>query len=398
MRHLTADDLVDLVEGMTKDADVSHLAECPVCRQQLADLRAAMTTARNVEVPEPPPFFWTQFSARVRDAVASEATPHGGWWRRWSSWPGVTAPLSAAAAAVIVFFVVSTPRPTKAPPPHVGPVAANPRGLSTTSTPDLLRESAEYDDASLELVAELTDSLGWDAAADSGLAPNGSAEHAVTHLSLGELQQLEHLLQEGCWQRRLNPNKGHDYETPSGPADRVFLAARRLVRRAVSAQTNRAVPARAPPPAAGRRPKRIARRRAADVRRLCADAGAGQLKISDDKFAQFLTRYKALQEVREKPPGARAPRRGNAADAQHADPDESAQGQDEGAAGSRGALRHRRQEGGRRDRPVARRQQQAKFRVFEEAMERRKLELVTRARQANRAKAKRLRRRSKMAL
>jgi hypothetical protein len=196
MRHLTADDLVDLVEGTTKGADVSHLAECLVCRQQLADLRAAMTTAKNVEVPEPPPFFWTQFSARVRDAVASEATPRGAWWRRWLSWPGVTAPLSAAAAAVIVFFVVSTPRPTKVPPPHVGPVAANPRGLSTPSTPDLLRESVEYDDASLELVAELTDSLGWDAAADSGLAPNGSAEHAVTHLSLGELQQLEHLLQE----------------------------------------------------------------------------------------------------------------------------------------------------------------------------------------------------------
>jgi len=197
MRHLTADDLVDLVEGMTKDADVSHLAECPACRQQLADLRETMTRAGNVEVPEPPPFFWTQFSARVRDAVGSEAAPHGGRWRRWSSWPGVTAGLSAVAAAVIVFFVVSTPQPTEAPPPqHVGLVAASPRGLSTTSTPDLLRESADYDDASLELVAELTDSLGWDAAADSGLAPNGSAEHAVTHLSLGELQQLEHLLQE----------------------------------------------------------------------------------------------------------------------------------------------------------------------------------------------------------
>ena len=196
MRHLTADDLVDLVEGTANDADVSHLAECLACRRQLADLRETMTMAENVEVPEPPPFFWTQFSARVRDAVAREAVPRGGWWRRWSSWPGVTA-LSAVAAAVIVFFVVSTPQPTEAPPPqHVGLVAANPRALSTTSPPDLLRESVDYDDASLELVAELTDSLGWDAAADSGLAPNGSAEHAVTHLSLGELQQLEHLLQE----------------------------------------------------------------------------------------------------------------------------------------------------------------------------------------------------------
>jgi hypothetical protein len=48
----------------------------------------------------------------------------------------------------------------------------------------------------LALVADLTDSLGWDAAADAGLAADGSAEHAVTHLSPVELQELERLLKE----------------------------------------------------------------------------------------------------------------------------------------------------------------------------------------------------------
>ena len=198
MRHLTADELVDLVEGTTTEADVPHLATCEPCRQQLDDLRDAMTKAADVEVPEPSPLFWNHFSARVRDAVASEAAPRGEWWRRWSSWPGVMAPLSAVAAAVIaIVVVVSTPRPNFPPLPDVRPVAASPSGgLSATSTLELLNQSAGYDDASLELVAQLADLLGWDAAADAGLAPDGSAEHAVTHLSMGELQQLEHLLRE----------------------------------------------------------------------------------------------------------------------------------------------------------------------------------------------------------
>jgi len=196
MGHLTPVELVELVERTTKEAEVPHLAACEACRRQLADLRATMTLAANVEVPEPPPFFWNQFSARVRDAVAGEVPAQSGWWRRWSSWPVVAAPLSAVAAAVIVFFVMSTPHPKELPPPHLGPVASTARGLSTTSTTELLHDGSGYDDASLELVAQLTDSLGWDAAADAGLAPNGGAEHAVTHLSLDELQQLEHLLQD----------------------------------------------------------------------------------------------------------------------------------------------------------------------------------------------------------
>jgi hypothetical protein len=193
MGHLTSDELVDLVDGATKAADFPHLATCGSCRQQLVDLRTTMTTASNVEVPEPSPLFWNQFSSRVREAVANEAAPRAGWWQRVSSWPGVMAPVSAVTAAAIVLLVMISAPPTVAPPP-VGPVARiDP--MSSSSTLELLSDSGGYDDASLELVAELTDSLGWDGAADAGLAPDGSAEHAVTHLSVGELQQLQHLLQ-----------------------------------------------------------------------------------------------------------------------------------------------------------------------------------------------------------
>ena len=114
-----------------------------------------------------------------------------------------------------------------------------------------------------------------------------------------------------------------------------------------------------------------------------------QLKISDDQFSQFLTRYKALQDVRRRTlqehtrvlNELRRILNGNL------------QG-DEGMIRDR--LKSLDEIDGRLTADVRKAydaidqildiRQQAKFRVFEENMERRKLELVTRARQANRPK------------
>jgi len=114
-----------------------------------------------------------------------------------------------------------------------------------------------------------------------------------------------------------------------------------------------------------------------------------QLKISDDKFAQFLTRYKALQEVRRKNLqehgrllvemrqmlNTQSPDEAQLKDRMKALQDLEARSMTD----VRKAVDAIDQ--------VLDVKQQAQFRVFEEAMERRKLELVTRARQANRAKA-----------
>jgi 3-oxoacyl-ACP reductase-like protein len=114
-----------------------------------------------------------------------------------------------------------------------------------------------------------------------------------------------------------------------------------------------------------------------------------QLKISDEKFAQFLTRYKALQEVRRKNLqehgrllvdmrqmlNTPTPDESQLKDKMKALQDLEARS----ITDVRKAVDAIDQ--------VLDVKQQAKFRVFEEAMERRKLELVTRARQANRAKA-----------
>jgi hypothetical protein len=157
-----------------------------------------------------------------------------------------------------------------------------------------------------------------------------------------------------------------------------------------SAQNKPGRAGRAAPPAAGAAEAGVS---PGDVQRMF-DAYAlmqaqEQLKISDEKFAPFLTRYKALQEVRRKnlqehgrllvemrqTLSTPTPDEAQLKDKMKALQDLEAR-----------AMTDVRKAVDAIDQ-VLDVKQQAKFRVFEEAMERRKLELVTRARQANRAKA-----------
>jgi len=113
-----------------------------------------------------------------------------------------------------------------------------------------------------------------------------------------------------------------------------------------------------------------------------------QLKISDEKFPQFLTRFKALQDTRRKNMTERARMvqdlRRLTNDEQ---PDETRMRErlkalDELDARSQSELAKAYEAINQ----VLDVPQQAKFRVFEEVMENRKLALVMRARQANRSK------------
>jgi Spy/CpxP family protein refolding chaperone len=111
-----------------------------------------------------------------------------------------------------------------------------------------------------------------------------------------------------------------------------------------------------------------------------------QLKIGDEQFTQFLTRYKALQEVRRRTLRERSRivqelrrllNQPQPDDAQIKERLKALQDIDAlGVAEEKKSYEAIDQ--------VLDLRQQAKFRVFEEVMERRKLELVGRARQANR--------------
>jgi len=113
-----------------------------------------------------------------------------------------------------------------------------------------------------------------------------------------------------------------------------------------------------------------------------------QLQIRDDQFPRFLTRFKTLQDIRRQALQQRARRIAELRRLlQAAEPDETAiREQMKGLS----EINERTEADSRKAYEaideVLTVPQQAKFRIFEEMMERRKLELVSRARQANRAK------------
>jgi Spy/CpxP family protein refolding chaperone len=113
-----------------------------------------------------------------------------------------------------------------------------------------------------------------------------------------------------------------------------------------------------------------------------------QLKISDERFPQFLARFKALQDTRRKNLQERfrivqeLRRLSNDAQSDEAQMKDRLKALDDFDARSQAETTKAYDAINQ----VLDIRQQTKFRVFEENMERRKLELVTRARQANRPK------------
>jgi hypothetical protein len=189
--HLNAEALVDIAEGTRLESSAPHLAACASCRARLTDLRTMLSAAQDVEVPEPSPLFWDHLSSRVSEAVAAEAAPRRSWldvarWKR-TAWD----PVSLAAVAVLLILIAGRSFVTvPAPPVQSSLVSAANTGAAT----ELLGDVA--DDASLTLVASLTDEADLDTVREAGLAPRGSAEHAITQMSDGELRELGRLLKE----------------------------------------------------------------------------------------------------------------------------------------------------------------------------------------------------------
>jgi len=178
MRHLTPDEFVDMLESGDAASAPAHLASCAACRKQLDDLRAALTMASGAEVPEPSPLFWDAFSERVRTAIEEDPRPRAQWWTRLA----LPATALVAAAALVLIVRVSSPRPST-------PFA--PRQAATSDAP--AREALPEIDDSLALVAELAASFD---VGEAGLAARGDAEHAVTHLTDGELTELRRLIEQ----------------------------------------------------------------------------------------------------------------------------------------------------------------------------------------------------------
>lgn len=184
--HLQPDELIDIAEGTRSLSAFPHLAGCEMCRKQVADLRSVMSMTADVNVPEPSPLFWNHFSVRVRDAIA--ATPDGGTWR-WV-WARFRVPIALGLAPALIVFGMLSARLVdnfKASPDTSIVFIAQAPPAPPQTLPD---------DSSFNVVAELAGDFDLDEAKAAGLTGQGSAEHEVTHMTEGELQELHRILKE----------------------------------------------------------------------------------------------------------------------------------------------------------------------------------------------------------
>lgn len=190
MRHLAPEILLDIAEGTCAEQETPHLATCPGCRQQLAELRKTLETVSataGVPVPEPSPLFWDRLSERVRHAVAAEGTPQRRFWLGTWSWSTV---VPAAAVAVVVIALV-TFGPSRTPPP-----------LEPATGAISFAELEAASDPSLELVADLAADIDWTSGDEAGFVGEvGSADRIVDALSEEERQELQRLLNDALVKR-----------------------------------------------------------------------------------------------------------------------------------------------------------------------------------------------------
>lgn len=199
--HLSPDVIIDVAEERGSPQALRHAAECARCRDQVADVRAALTLAAGVDVPEPSPLYWDHLAARIGDAIATEPVPAAaGWFRGWRLWASVT----AAAAAVLVLAVAVT---TRQDDPVVRPWPADP-AVTTAGAGEAagagVNLTSDLDDGTWALVTVLSAELDGDELEMVALEPvTGTAERVLDGLSLDEQGELVRLLEEELARRPL---------------------------------------------------------------------------------------------------------------------------------------------------------------------------------------------------
>jgi hypothetical protein len=182
MRHLTPEQMLDVVEGTRPRTDFPHVDACPECAARLDAISQMMAVAAEVDVPEPSPLFWDHLSGRIRDRVAQDAN------RGWPTfaWPWRMA-IAAAAAAVLVLAVGLALR-RGAPPLPDNPAAVADATFEATVTID--------EDPALALLADLSADLDWDAASEAGIVPaHGAVDHVLVGLTDEERTELQRILE-----------------------------------------------------------------------------------------------------------------------------------------------------------------------------------------------------------
>ena len=388
-RHLSPAELLDLAEGAPSERARTHVAACAACRRAASDLGTTMSWLMEgpagTDVPEPPPFFWEQLSARVREAVAAEAPAPA--WRAWLHVPGwrVVVPVAAVLVAALVAWRADRP-----------PGAGVERGAGSDVV-GIVQEAVPPDDLSLLVLADLTSELDWEAAVEAGVTPTAGAIDSGAGVAQRRRARRAAAPAAGCHgtRRRVSEHRRNRLmETVYGHGVRMarlvlVLSAAVLIGAPLGAagQERSGGPGRPGPGGAGVTPGEV--QRMLDGYELMQAQEA--LQLTDEQFPRFLPKLRALQDARRRHQVARArllqemrrmtqARAGNPGEADEARLREQLKALDEQEA--RAASEIRKATGELTE--VLTVHQQARFRLFEEMMEQRKVELVLRARQANR--------------
>jgi hypothetical protein len=200
--HLSAEELVDAVEGTLAPVARTHLESCPACRQEAAQLSAVLAETARVAVPEPLPLFWNHFSTRVRDAIDAEPKPKAPqradyarrgprrpevWMPRWFEWP-VLAPL-AGLGVLVLALMSAVDRSVPAPSAPDAPSFPTTAMLAETDTIAI--------DTAWEVLSDVVGPLDVEAAQEAGIATAlGTADSFVLQLTQSEREELVQLLQQ----------------------------------------------------------------------------------------------------------------------------------------------------------------------------------------------------------
>jgi hypothetical protein len=189
-QHLTESEFVDLFDDTLAPVRREHVESCAACAAQAADLAMSAQGVEQADVPEPPPFFWTQFSARVGEAVSNEAVrPRIGrsWWA-----------FAAAAGIAVVALAVVSLRNSPEDASVAAPVAVTRTAGVDTGADALADDTSDFEsDEAWALVRALAEDLDDEQMNDEGVsAGSGAAERMTSHLTEAERVELARLLKE----------------------------------------------------------------------------------------------------------------------------------------------------------------------------------------------------------
>ena len=197
--HLADHEIVDALEGTLTPSRAAHATRCADCARQIDELRViageAAAANANKDVPEPPPFFWTQFSATLRAAVAAEPVPghRFAWMYGWTR-------SRFAAAAVAIVVIAMMPLVTRLSRPDA-PSESTPVSLTAPASEGVDPVGdvfADIDqDEAWAVVRSLAEDLDQHEMDQEGVSARpGSAEHLTLGLSDPERVELVRLIEE----------------------------------------------------------------------------------------------------------------------------------------------------------------------------------------------------------